>query len=100
MPIPSGRHTDWPWLLSWVPRRWTAFESEIPPLQLFGNVPPGAHLDIPARGQWTIATIAHGNLPLYFAIRTKSNWYFRFGVRFDYLNKYYTFPSIALKHYK
>jgi hypothetical protein len=87
-----GRHTDWPWLFSWVPRSWTTFKGS-PPKQLFGNVPNGEHLDIPPPGHWTITW------PPYFAFQTKSGWLFRIGIRWDYNSGTYEFPSFKIGHY-
>ncbi len=90
--IPAGRHTDWPWPLSLIPRRWTARESGRLPVKLLGTVPRDAHLDIPRPGQWVLAW------PLYFAITTENGVHFRIGIaRYDYVDHYYQLGTLAWK---
>lgn len=89
MAIPSGKHNDWIWPFSLIPRGFNAVASENEPVKLLGNAT--GHLDVPPKGTWVLAW------PLYFALRTKSGWHFRFGIRYDYVDRYYTFPAIALK---
>lgn len=94
--IPNGRHDDWPWPFSYIPRRWTAFDSDIPPVKLCGTE-TDPHLDIPEQGKWVIAGVGEIKLPLYFALTTNSGWHFRIGIRYDFLDRYYTFPSFTIK---
>lgn len=89
--IPKGRHTDWPWPFSFIPRSWNAWASNKLPKQLLGNAK--GHLDIPAPGEWTI------DWPPYVAIHRFSGWYARFGIRYDYVDHYYTFPALTIKKY-
>lgn len=103
--IPTGLHSDWPLFLKYVPRRWTAFESEIDPVQLYGNVPAGHHLDIPGPGEWCIADAAGKGRPAYLAVRLRmpigtGSIYFRVGTRRDYNDKYYERGAFTLKYYK
>jgi hypothetical protein len=90
--VPSGNHTDWPWPFSLIPRRWNAVPSEHEPVQLLGTA--SGHLDIPDRGTWTIAW------PIYVALTSRKGWHFRFGIRYDYIDRYYTFPSFTIKKLK
>lgn len=92
--IPSGQHTDWFWPFSYIPRSWTGWNSTKAPKQLLGNVPEGIHLDVPPVGMHTFAW------PFYVAIHFKNGWYARFGIRYDYVDQYYTFPAITVKRLK
>lgn len=100
---PTGRHKDWPWPLSYIPRSWTSFEAA-PPRKWLGN----AKLEhaiyqgkayaypkpIPDRGQWWLGW------PLYFALQTKGGWYFRIGIRFDDRDFYFNWPAFTIKRFK
>lgn len=90
--IPTGRHTDWFWPFSYIPRSWTGWNSDKPPKQMLGNVPSGDHLDVSPAGTWAFAW------PFYFVVHFKSGWYARFGIRYDYVDHYYTFPAFTIKH--
>lgn len=92
--IPNGRHTDWIWPFSYIPRSWTGWNSIKLPKQLVGNVPVGAHLDVPLEGEWAFVW------PFYLVVHFKNGWYARFGIRYDYVDKYYTFPALTVKHLK
>lgn len=89
--IPTGRHTDWIFPFSLIPRSWTAWESDTPPRKLCGNaktVKP-----IPDSGEWLLSW------PLYFAFQTKGGIHGRIGIRWDDVDHYYQFPSFTLKRY-
>ena len=100
----SGRHDDWPWPLSSVPRRWTAVSGN-PPRKTFGTTPlTRAEFNgrqfrypkpIPPAGRWHFTI-----WPLYFGMTTHSGWHFRLGVRYDDIDGYYSWPSVTLKRYK
>ncbi len=93
--IPEGPHRDWPWPLSYIPRRWTAWESTKLPVKLLGTVGEDEHLDIPKPGKWVLAW------PLYFAITTKNLFHFRVGLaRYDFVDHYYQIGTITLKRLK
>lgn len=81
-------HDDW-WLLSKVPRRLTAWVPRKgvawkPPVQVIGNVPKGAHLDIVPNGCIAVC------LPPYLTWRWSAKRSFRLGFRPDYFDNYYT----------
>jgi len=93
MPIPEGNHNDWLWPFSYIPRKWTAIESEEPPTKIFGNT--NGNLDVPKPGQWTLSSSPYGPM---FAWTSVSGWHFRIGTaRYDYVDRYYQFPTLALK---
>ncbi len=86
--IPAGPHNDWPWPFRYIPRRWTAWNSEKPPTRLLGSAT--GHLDITPTGTWALTW------PPYLTLRTRKGWHFRIGIRYDYTDHYYTitFPTI------
>ncbi len=88
--LPSGRHTDWIWPFSYIPRTWTSFLGK-PPRKLLGTSPEAK--PIPDSG-WELLW------PLYFAARSKGGWYIRIGIRWDDVDQYYTWPSFTIKHFK
>jgi hypothetical protein len=93
--VPPGRHTDWPWPLSYIPRSWTAVESQRKPVQVLGTVGKGENLDVPKPGRFTLAW------PPYFAVTGPRGIHFRIGVaRYDYVDEYYQIPTVALKRIK
>lgn len=91
--LPTGKHDDWVWPLSYIPRHWTAFEGK-PPRQLAGSADPNGHLDITARGTWSLAW------PFHFTFYTHGGWMFAIGIRYDYNDLYYNWPRFTLKHYE
>jgi hypothetical protein len=90
--IPKGKHTDWVWPLSYIPRRWTAWSSTNEPRKIIGSAT--GHLDIPPRGTWVLAW------PPYFAVTLPNGAHFRLGFRHDYQDHYYTFVPLTLKKLK
>lgn len=105
---PHGDYAVWPWSL--IPRAATAFDFGRPVL-MFGN--QGAEFFDPARqayfpkpigepGSWQISRYPKlgpilGRVPAYFAFTTKDGWHFRDGVRYDDVDHYCQWPSIAIK---
>lgn len=98
MPIPAGRHTDWIWPLSYIPRNWTAFNSDVPPVKIAGTERLEDHLDIPERGKWVLAGVMNLRIPVYFALTTNSGWHFRVGLlRYDFVDEYYQIATFTIK---
>lgn len=98
--IKNGKHTDYPWPLKWVPRRWTSFCWPVPK-KLAGNqiltiykAKDGsvfaAPKPIPRPGEWQFSR------PFYVAFTTKSRWSFRLGARWDDVDFYTTFPAFKI----
>lgn len=122
MPIPPGRHTDWHFKPDWpvigpilgvitypfglIPRRWTAFESNTPPVKIWGTERVEDNLDIPERGRWVIAGVGNIKLPVYFAFTTTGGRNFRIGLfRYTYPDVnggggYYQVGSFKIGKYK
>lgn len=114
MVIPSGRnlprhlrdreHWDYPLAFQWVPRSWTSFGWGRPKMILGNQVhfmrdspkPIGEkasfqvsrYPDLPIPLCW---------LPLYVAFTTRDGVHFRLGARWDDVDSYTQFPSIAVK---
>ena len=87
--IPTGKHTDWPWPLSLVPRKWTAIPSNNPP----GTI--GDNTDVPPPGKWVLAWSRFGFM---FSFQTRGRWLFRIGTfRYDYVDRYYEILTLTLK---
>ena len=92
----------------WIPRSVTSWCMEEPPIQLLGNQKRQAHAQdgttgpkpIPEAGEWQVSAVQmKKGWPLflpYVAITTKSGRHFRIGCRWDDVDHYYTFPSIAI----
>ncbi len=96
--IPAGRHNDWWWPFSLIPRRWTAFNSDIPPVKIAGTERAQDHVDIPERGKWILAGVGNLKIPVYFAVTTKAGWHFRIGLfRYDYIDGYYQIFTFTIK---
>ena len=107
-------HADYPKWLQWVPRSWTSFTLVQPPRLLLGNqrnfsfaggsfgpapIPEPTNTQ---RVAWSLQgvqiTRSWPVLPLYFviSIRYKTKLiHFRVGCRWDDVDGYYDFPSIA-----
>jgi len=98
--IPSGTHTDWPCLLSRIPRKWNAIDYEVEPMKICGNTEPDEHLDVPAPGHWVIAGFGRVPIPVHFAFQTRERRYLRLSLlRFDYVDRYYSILSFGYKDY-
>jgi hypothetical protein len=105
MSIPTGKHSDWPWPFSLIPRRWTAVESDKEPAAvsvLFSdgngtlqNISP-VNPDVPAPGEACISFCRYG---VMFSA-CGFGWLLRIGTfRYDYTDRYYTFPTFTLKRH-
>lgn len=114
---PTGKHTDWMWPFSMIPRGLTSYEAESVPKKIAGNAKT-EHLreldewgneslvlsgplamkpypkPIPVKGEWWIGW------PPYIAITTKGGWHIRLGIRFDDVDLYYAWPSVTIKKVK
>lgn len=100
--IPSGTHTDWPWVFSRIPRAWNAIDYEVEPVKICGNTEPGEHLDVPQPGHWVIAGFGRVKVPVHFACQTKGRRYLRLSLlRFNYAEneRYYSVCSFGYKNY-
>lgn len=98
MPLPEGRHDDWPLFFKYVPRSWNAIASDVPPVRIAGTEREEDHLDVPERGRWALAGFKRWKVPVYFAVTTKSGVHFRIGLlRFDYVDGYCTWPTFTVK---
>lgn len=93
--LQGKRHWDYPWPLKWVPRAWTSFKWG-KPKKVFGNqadVKP-----IGDRGTWQVSRYPDGPWwAWYFAFTTSGGLHFRVGARYDDVDDYTDFPSIAVK---
>ena len=86
--ILDEKHTDWPWPLSLIPRRWTAIPSDKGPWSI------GYQKDVPPPGRWTLAFSRYGFM---FSVNARG-WLFRVGTfRYDYVDKYFQIPTLTLK---
>lgn len=101
MAIPSGTHTDWLWPFSLIPRSFNATESDVPPTAIANSEGLDKADDIPNPGNWVFMRAEKWYYGLYFALTTESGWHFRIGsFRYDYVDKYYTFPTFTIKKIK
>jgi hypothetical protein len=89
--ILNQNHKDWPKLVRWVPRSWTAFIGK-PPKKILGNA--HALKPIPDRGTWWLG------LPLYVAFQSKNGIHARLGFRWDDVDHYYNVTIQPFKHFK
>jgi hypothetical protein len=100
-------HEDFPWVFRWVPRWATAFSWGKPSL-LVGNQNnsfEGSPKPIGERGSFQISRYPELPpplcwLPLYFAFTTHNGIHLRFGARWDDIDEYTQFPSLAWKKVK
>lgn len=99
-------HWDWPWPFSKIPRGWTAFNWGKPKL-VAGNqkeTRDGSPAPIPESGAWQISIFPGAPwpirwLPIYFAFTTRAGWNYRIGARWDDVDNYTQFPTIARRWY-
>jgi hypothetical protein len=103
--VRSKRHADYPWGLRWIPRGWTAFKWGAP-RQVLGNQKHGTLASYPGwdpkpigePGTWQLSRFPDGPwYAWYFAFTTKGGTHFRIGARWDDVDSYTEFPSIAIK---
>lgn len=110
--ILNKRHTDWPWPLSYIPRRWTACDWGVPVL-VMGNQretreDAASHTAGPApvgeAGSWQLSLFPKApgplkHIPTYFAFTLKNGWHFRIGARWDDVDSYTQVPTLAIRKY-
>lgn len=99
-------HTDWPWPFSKIPRGWTAWAWGRPVL-ISGNTTEfngGRPKPIPRHGEW--AFFEFPDAPWYwawaawgFAFTLASGRHFRIGARWDDVDDYVEWPSIASRKF-
>jgi hypothetical protein len=94
--------------MRWIPRSATSWCIPQAPILLLGNQRGrAAALDgrigpkpVPQPGEWQVSVVQlKRDWPLflpYVAWTTKDGTHFRFGARWDDIDHYYTFPSIAI----
>jgi hypothetical protein len=105
--VGSWPHWDYPKLLNWIPRGWTAFNWGMPKM-VFGNQKhvkidgsePVAHpKPVGEPGSWQVSKYPLGPwYAWYLAFTTKGGWHFRIGARWDDQDNYVQFPTIARRH--
>ena len=92
-------HEDFPWPFSYIPRAWTAF-SWGEPKKICGNQRPygGVMKPIGPRGTWQISRFPDGPwFALYAAFTTNGGVHYRIGARYDDVDNYVEWPSLARK---
>lgn len=110
--LSGKKHWDWPWPFSLIPRGWTAFKWDVPTL-VFGNIKARDFVNngygvlspkpITSPGTWQISRFAFEGAPWYawyFAFTLKSGRHFRVGARWDDVDDYVQFPTIAWRKYQ
>lgn len=111
--LKGKKHWDWPWPFSLIPRGWTAFEWGMPKI-VFGNqktskvdgaIPTKHPLPIGEERSWQLSKFPLGPwYAWYFAWSGKRGKdgkfrHFRIGARWDDVDNYVQFPSIAFRKY-
>jgi hypothetical protein len=105
--IGSMPHWDYPKLLNWVPRGWTAFAWGMPKMvlgnqknkKLDGTDPVWHPKPIGEPGSWQLSKYPLGPwCAWYFAFTLKNGWHFRIGARWDDVDDYVQFPTAARRH--
>lgn len=111
--IKNKKHTDYTLPgTKWIPFWATSWCFVEPPIMLLGNqkqrsVAANGQLGsspIPEPGTWQLSMVQLKKqwvftLP-YFALTTKTGFHFRIGCRWDNVDHYFVFPSIAARHLK
>lgn len=116
--LQNKRHDDWIWPFKLIPRAWTAYKWGKPQEQ-YGNLNPDSPSDysfivdtydelfhdfpkpITGLGTWQLSNFPFGpRFAWYFAFTTKKGLHFRIGARWDDVDNYVEFPSIAIKRLK
>lgn len=96
--ILDERHDDWIWPFSYIPRRWTAVESEVEPTLVASSPGLDKPDDIPNPGNWALMKSKYG---LNFSAVSESGWLFSIGTfRYDYVDRYYQLPRFTIKKLK
>lgn len=92
------KHEDYPPFLRWIPRAWTAW-SWGKPVLVGGNVITGPYpAPITHPGTWQLSHFPDGPCyAWYFALTTRAGFHFRIGARWDDVDGYVEWPSIAIK---
>lgn len=106
----GAKHWDWAWPLSRIPRAWTSFDLG-KPTQILGNQTAqrtGSPAPIGEPGSWQFSIFKKAPILCklfgwYFAISFKARgdryWHIRVGARYDDVDNYTTFPTIARRQY-
>lgn len=102
--LQKREHDDYPAVFRWMPRSWTSFGWGRPRL-LVGNQNTwyeGAPKPVGEKGTFQISRYPDLPpplcwLPLYFAVTTPNGVHLRLGARWDDVDAYVQFPSIAWK---
>lgn len=103
--LKGKNHWDWPWPFKLIPRGWTAFKWGIPE-KVFGNQPlesvggKDCIKPIGPAGTWQISCYPDGPFwAWYLAFTLKSGRHFRIGARWDDVDSYVEFPSVATRKF-
>lgn len=116
MTVLDKKHNDWPWPFSLIPRRWTAFKWGVPLLVKGKNISPRDLVFVPdaraiapkpitSPGSWQLSRFPDGpRWAWYFAWsgRRKADGrfrHFRIGARWDDVDGYVQFPSVATRRF-
>jgi hypothetical protein len=109
----STKHWDWPWPFKYIPRGWTAFKWGLPTMK-WCHIPDGKdwYIDtafhpkpITSPGTWQISRFPNGPwFAWYFAYSGRRGpdgkyRHFRIGARWDNVDNYVEFPTIAMRRY-
>jgi hypothetical protein len=101
-------HWDWPWPFKYIPRGWTAFKWGKPKM-IWGNQEEVRAGDAPAPigepKSWQVSRFPDAPgplkyLPLYLAFTLKNGRHVRLGARWDDVDDYVQFPTVASRVYK
>lgn len=101
MSILDKLHTDLPWPFSLFKRGANAISDPNPPTEVYFSKnfdKEHKNPDVPNNGAWALSI--HPKYGFCFAA-VEDGWLFSIGTfRYDYVDKYYTFPRLAVKHIK
>ncbi|MBK6879904.1 MAG: hypothetical protein IPN65_09800 [Elusimicrobia bacterium] len=102
--LQGRRHWDYPWPFHLIPRGWTTFDWGKPeiilgnqrarkdgkpkPIGEYGSFQISRYPDLPLPFSW---------FPIYVAFTTGDGLHFRIGARWDDVDAYTQFPSVAIK---
>lgn len=102
--LQGRRHWDYPWPFHLIPRGWTTFNWGKPemmignqrarenggpkPIGEYGSFQISRYPDLPLPFSW---------FPVYVAFTTREGLHFRLGARWDDVDGYTQFPSVAIK---